>query len=355
MAVQVALTDEQRDVVGKIEKLMRLAGRSQSEHEAASATAKAQELLAAYNLDMSAIGGEEADGARAEQNHKGGFYKFEQDVWRAVAELNFCMYWSQQQWEPRPPEQRSARVAGYVDAWRRTHKLTSSHRVLGRRVNVVATISMADYLLGAIERATRDFIARDLPPSKDDIVVGLNAALRSRRAVSFREGAAEVVTDALWSRRRDALADEHRVQREAEVRAREAGAAGASSSTALTLSSLRQSEHDANVDHLMNEPGYSARVRAERAAQAEARRRADDEAARWALAHPEEAAAAEVARREEARKSDTSRRGGGLGSRGGMGREKERDYGAYRAGERAGRDIGLDQQASTGRRGGLLT
>jgi hypothetical protein len=40
------LTDEQRNIISKVEKLMRLAGRNPNEAEAAAASAKAMELLA---------------------------------------------------------------------------------------------------------------------------------------------------------------------------------------------------------------------------------------------------------------------------------------------------------------------
>lgn len=323
------LTDEQRAAVGRVEKLLRLAGRNTNEAEAASATAKAMEMLVQYNLDLSTVEreGAEAGGARTQEKLVGGFYQYERDLWMYVADLNFCMYWSQSSWMPR--EKRDARSESYQSRHLRENVRRQQHRLVGRVVNVRATQVMAEYLLQAIERVCRDWLLER----------GQGDSPRSRRAVSFREGVAERLCEKIYERRREMLREEERVAAEARARAAEAGMSGVSDSTAVTLSSLRKSEDEANADHLWGE-GYSAKKAARRAAQAAADRAAEEEYTRWAAAHPKEAARAEREREKEAIRA--SRRG--PGSRGGS-VGKDRDWGSYSAGHRAGDGIGLDLQA----------
>lgn len=111
--------------------------------------------------------------------------------------------------------------------------------------------------------------------------------------------------------------------------------ATASSSTALTISSVRKSEEDANYDVIYGE-GWSARRAARIAAQAAADRAEREAYTKWAAENPEEAAKKEA----EARKKERRRRPS-------YGRqEKERDWGAFSAGSEAGAQISLDQQVS---------
>lgn len=338
--VRQELSDEQRSVLSKVEKLLRLSGKTTSPDEAASAARKAQDLLLAYNLSAAALGAGD-EGRRGQEKLAGGFYEYERSLMYWVAEINFCLHWVSRDWVRRPEnEQRHARVLAYRDRWTRENVQRHQHHLVGRLVNVEATQRTYRYLTSAIERLTREFIAQGLPTAADDKVVGLAQAMRSRRAVSFREGAAEAITDRLWQRRSDQLAEERRRERAEAARAAEAAASGLSVSTALTISSLRQSEEDANHDLLYGE-GWSARQRAEAAARAEAARIAEEEWTRWAAEHPEEAARQEAERLAEARKRDR-RRGGGPGSRGGMG--KEVDWAAQQAGRAAGETVGLDEQ-----------
>lgn len=323
------LTDEQRAAVGRVEKLLRLAGRNTSEAEAASATQKAMELLAQYNLDMTTVEreGQSAGGARTQEAMVGGFYEYERELWSHVADLNFCMYWSQSSYVRRT--KIDARSRALLDPFLQTHVRRQEHRLVGRVVNVTATRVMSEYLLQTIERLCREWLADR----------GQSESPRSRRAVSFREGVAERVCEKIYDRRREQLREEARAAAEARARAAEAGVAGVSDGTSVTLSSLQKSEHDANLDHLYGE-GFSARGAADRAAKAAADRAAEEEYTRWAEAHPEEAA------REEARRVKEEQRAArrGPGSRGGSA-GRAVDWGAYSAGRRAGEAVGLDQQA----------
>lgn len=350
MSQTTDFTTEQQDAIRKIEKLLRLAGKTTSEGEAASAAAKAQELLLAYNLSEAALTGDSDKGVRKEDKLNGGFYEFERDLWSAVAQLNFCMHWCQRSWVKRDQaSMNTARVQSYQDPWRRTHQLTWQHHLIGRSHNIAATIGMAQYLLQAADRLCREFVTPDLDRTAEDRIVGLAGALRSRRATSFREGVLERVGEKLWARRQEQLTEERQRQQEDERRAREAGMASAgSASTAVTISSLRQSERDANTDHYMEAqgcgPNWTARQAAERAERAEKARQAEAEYTRWAAANPEEARAQEAEQEKERRKAEKRRRSGGLGSRGGTSHEKERDWTAYRAGHEAGASVGIDPQ-----------
>ena len=336
------LTDEQRRGLDTVEKLLRLAGKNPNEHEAAAATAKAMAMLADLNLTLASVDESgEGGGRRTEEKLAGGFYEYERDLWSRVAELNFVWCWHQHTWVKR--EKIDAKSERIKDPYRRRHILRGQFKMIGRLHNIQATRVMAEYLLGTIERLTRERL------HEDGVTERVNTQMRSRWAVSFREGIAEVICEKLWDRRQDQIADERRRAREEAERAeRQAGMAGQSTATAVTLSSLRQSEEDANRDFLMGEPGYSARMRAERAARAERERIAREAYTRWAAEHPEEARAQEEERRKEERKRHRTSWNAGTG----MG--KQRDWGAYRAGREVGQSVGIDQQAGRTKVAGAL-
>lgn len=323
--VTADLSPEARRAIEQVEKLLRLAGKNQNENEAAAATAKAQELLAKYNLDMSIVeqNSGASSGKREDTKFEGGLYHYQRDVWEAVAELNFCMYWNQYKWnKDKPKSRRYPMGGGYV----------FQHRVVGRTVNVVATRGMADYLLGAIERLTRE---RFPEPSQ----------FFTRRANSFREGLAETVIGKIYERRQHLLKEDLKKERDAKRAAEKLQREGVSTATGLTLSTLRKSEEDANTDFLYGE-GTSAKWAAEEAKRAAAKEKRDREYTAWAKAHPEEAAAKEAERRKERR-------------RGGWGRasyrdSKERDYGAYYEGQDKGKAISIDPQTEQRKAAGLL-
>lgn len=339
MSNHLEMTDEQRSVLGKVEKLLRLAGSNPNQEEAAAAAKKAQDLLLAYNLDAAALGGSDADGKRSEEKLQGGFYKFERDLWYAISEINFCLYWTSSDWIERPEKDRKRKkVQERYSDFAQMYRKQTRHHLVGRKVAVMSTKFMADYLLSTIDRLTYDFISQGLPRNMEGKVVGLSGGLRSRRATSFREGVAEVVAGKLWDRRNDQIAEERKKAREERERFE---ASGASSSTAVSISSVRQSERDANMDAIYGE-GYSARTAAAAAERARALKEAEQAYTAWAAAHPEEAKAEEEKRRKEEKKR--SSRSTGRGSRGGK-VDKDYDSGAYWAGRAAGKDVGIDPQA----------
>lgn len=316
------LDEEQNKVLEKIEKLMRLAARNPNPEEAAAATAKAQELLVAYNLDASLIGqgGQAGDARREQAKVLGGMYKYQRYLWRAVAELNFCMYWTQERYTTR-----NTKTRGWDGQWLfgKVPYMRNEHVVVGKRVNARATIAMGEYLQQTIERLVKDRYP-------------LNSQRFLSDAVAFREGIADELYWRLLERRRQLRAEE------AERRTRDAAAAGVSTAQALTLASLEESERDANLDHLYGE-GYSARQRQQRAERAEASRKAEEAYTQWAAANPEEAAKEEKKREKELK----GRSRGGVGSRGGMdGASKRQQSGAYWQGREEGKKVGLDMQTT---------
>lgn len=320
--VTADLSPEARRAIEQVEKLLRLAGKNQNENEAAAATAKAQELLAKYNLDMSIVeqNSGTSSGKREDTKFEGGLYHYQRDVWEAVAELNFCMYWNMYAYDKAKTEKR------------RRPSYTFQHRVVGRTVNVVATRGMADYLLGAIERLTRE---RFPEPSQ----------FFTRRANSFREGLAETVIGKIYDRRRHLLKADLKAERDAKRAAEKLQREGVSTATTLTLSTLRKSEEDANTDFLYGE-GTSARWAQEEAERAEAKRIRDEQYTAWARANPEEARKEEEERRK-------ARRAGGYG-RASYRDTKGRDYGAYYEGQDKGKAISIDPQAESRKTAGLL-
>ena len=337
------LTDEQRSLVERVEKLLRLAGSNTNEAEAASATAKAMDLLAQANLDMSVVDESgEGSGRRAEEKLAGGHYEYERSLWSAISDLNFCLHWYQRSWVPRlSKDAKSERIK---TEWGRNHILRGQHRLVGRQVNIAGTKAMVSYLLQTIERLTRDRLRERLGQES------VNTQMRSRWAVSFREGIAERVGEKIYERRRELLSEERRQAREAEARAAAAGMAGASTETGVTIASLKKTERDANMDFVYGE-GFSAKQAARQAAWAAEQRAQEEAHTAWAAANPEEAARREAEARAAAREADAraSRRRYRAPPQG-----KDRDWSAYRAGYEAGDSVGLDPQAERSRSSGSI-
>lgn len=336
---QDELTDEQRKIVDKVEKLLRLAGANTNEAEAASATARAMDLLVEYNIQMSSVDETgEGGGKRAEEKLVGGFYEFERDLWRYVADLNFCMCWHQKTWVRRTVF--DAKADRILNEWRRNNILRGQFRIVGRVVNIQSTQNMTSYILQTVERLTRERVAERLGDGEK-----LNSQLRGRWAVSYREGIVARIIEKIWKRREEMLSEERNAAMEAEARAREAGMKGASTATGVTLASVRKSEAEANADFLYGE-GWSAKQAADRARRAAAAAEADRLYTAWAAANPEQAAKEEKQRRDKERsRSSRSYRGTA---------EKERDWSAYKAGYAKGDEVGIDPQADTRRSAGGL-
>ncbi len=327
-----SLSPEAVKAIEQVEKLLKLAGKNTNQNEAAAATAKAMEILTKYNLDMSVVEQNSGDKSqkRSDEQFAGGLYQFQRDLWKAVAELNFCLYWNQYQYDPnkKSRSRRAVRLRAYgieKGGYR------FQHRVVGRTVNVIATRVMADYLLGAIERLTRERY-----PDRSQWF--------TRSATSYREGLAETVIDKIADRRQDILRKEQLAERAAKKRMDEAARAGVSTATTLVMSTYTKSEEDANIDFVYGE-GTSARWAQEQAEAAEERRRAREEYTAWAKANPEEAAKKE----EERRKANRTSWNAGMG-----GDRKQRDHSAYYQGRDKGKEISIEPQTDRTRTAGAL-
>ena len=241
------LSPEALAVIEKVKKLLALAQGNANENEASAASAKAMELLAAYNLDMATVGDARTGSTqRVKEQRKGGLYGWQRSLWQAVCELNFCMYWSI----------RGTRAGQ-----------TYQHKVLGRKENVIGAEVMADYLQSAVERLAQEW-------AKDR---GF-ASVFVREAIAYREGMAARLVERLQELRRQRLDDDARKQREQAAAARHPSATGG---TGLVLASVIQSEMDANYDFMYGyEPGTTAARRAANAARQFEAQRAADEAIR---------------------------------------------------------------------------
>lgn len=306
------MTEDQIAAVEKVRKLLALADRAGTPEEAASAAAKAQELLEAYNLEMGAVEQAQgvASGRREEMKQRGGMFLYERQLWNQVAQLNFCLYYYGRERYWRKDLQR--------DAYR------FHHEIIGRTVNVAATRALGSYLQGAIERLCRERLHERGEG---------NAQFFSSWAVSFREGAADDIIWRIYDRRQQKLKDEEAKRREDAERS---AMAGTSTATALTLQGFTESEKDANLDFIHGE-GYSARRRERQARQAAADAAAEAQYTAWAAAHPEEARK-EEAKREKLRLKAENRR---------EGRQRNKNWGAYRAGAEAAKNISIDPQVGT--------
>lgn len=314
-------TDEQRRIIDKVEKLMALANRKKgNEEEAANAAARAQEMLAAYNLDIAMVEqGGSSSGKREQAKKAGGSYEHQRDLWRAVAELNFCIYWSSRYWHEKKIKRRTGIWAGEVET---VYGLRRRHNVVGKQVNVRLTHVMAEYLEQAIERLVNERID------------GQNNMRFSRWAVSYRKGAAARIIEKIQDRRQELEEAEAKRRREAEHAAERSGV---STSTSLTISDVKKSERDANMDFIYGE-GYSEQMYERRKKAAEEAERAEAEYAAWAAANPEEARKEEAKRRreEEKRWAKYDRMADSKAAR--------TDMGAYWAGYDKAEKIGIDPQ-----------
>lgn len=332
------LTPEAQSVVDKAAKLLAVAAKSVHPEEIASFTAKAMALLEDHGLTVASVerAGDQS-GRRKQEEVRGGMYGYQRELWRAVAELNFCMYYRiAHTVERRYPRTFADGSRSTVAFWGREHR----HTLIGRIVNVTITRNLTEYLEQRIEALVRERFP-------------LNSQRFLSEAVSFREGIADELVDRLRERRRQRLAEDSARQRQA--------AAGSETHLALTLGDLAQQEADANTDFIMGEDGYSARRRAERTAERAERarraREAEEAYTAWATANPEEAARQAEQERKEQRRRDqrSSRRSWSYRGRAPSKEELRRESPYFRQGREAAASIGLDVQAEGKKSRGALT
>jgi hypothetical protein len=313
------LTDAQRKAVDTVEKLLRLAAGRGSAAEAASAAAKAQEILEAHNLSMAEVERAQGkvSGKREELKQRGGMFVYERRLWGQVAELNFCLHFVRHEQYFRKDLNR--RAIRFVNA------------LVGRTVNTAAARALGTYLQGTIERLCRERLHERGEG---------NAQFFSAWAVSFREGVADEICWRLYERRKQRMSDEEAARRAAA----EKGMSGASTATALTLRDVATQEKDANRDFIMGE-GWSARMAEKRARAAAAQAAAEAEYTKWAKANPEEARKQEA--KQEKIRAQMPR---GRAER----QRRNKDWGAYKSGAEAGKHVSIDQQVDEGKIAGRI-
>lgn len=320
------MTDLSPEAISTIEKVrMMLETKGCTEAEAQARTALAMKLLAKHNLDMAMVRDRPDDLKRYDVAKSGGLYQWQRDLWKNVAELNFCVYIS---------------IKGL------TKGSKYQNRVIGKQENVVSTEVMAGYLQDTIERLAQEWAK------------GRGINVFCKEAIAYREGMSDRLCARLRGIREERLAEDAAKARQEEARAREPGS---SPGTALVvLSSVISAEKDLNEDYLMGyPPGTTARRREE-----EQRRREEDRAARekWERENPEEHQAklkaqaewwakvqAEYQKKEAARRRRAEREGrdpdaSSYRYRAETAREKRQSFGSYWEGREKADDIGLDKQ-----------
>jgi hypothetical protein len=328
-------------IVRKIQLLLNLGARSEgNEQEAAAAMARAQELLAQYNLDLATVqdkvvaGGTAAREAESKrdyaQSKRSAMYKWQQALVRVLAEANFCVYWVDETRELTyiPPKNRKP-YEDYDENGRAEIRV-KRHKVLGRIANTTAVMIMVDYLLDTIERL--------LPYPQNERL--------SRNANLWREGCA------------DRLVERVKAKAEAMKTADYATQGEKAYTTAIQVADLARKEAAGNYDHQYGAGAWAKKLAREAEAEkywsdeavAERQRIRDAElAAKRALETPAQKAKREREEAKEARRNERFsesywRRQDREDER----REARLNSGAYRAGRAKGDDIGLDGQVSAG-------
>jgi hypothetical protein len=324
MTEQVKIDDS---VVRKIQLLLNMAARAEgNEAEAAAAMAKAQDMLAKYNLDMATVqdavvaGGTNASAADVKrekvEGKRNATYMWTQRLVRAIAEANFCVYWA----ADVRAESKSGRV-----------RWIKRHRVLGRIDNTTVVLMMTDYLYGTIMRL--------LPYDKSTWL--------SSEALMWCDGCVDRLIERINAKAQEMRTPDYATQGEQGY------------CTALAISNMAEKERIANYD-AVNGPGAWAKKLARDAAWEAGR---DERMVRWALEAKEnetrEAAKllaetpADRARREreEAKAAEKSAK---WNARYWARQEKaeQRESGkrashAYQSGRAKGGSIGLDTQLGT--------
>lgn len=336
-----------QDLIDKIGKLLAVAASTRNDEERDAFTARAMKLLSDNNLDMAAVesGTSGAKAAkRTDERRRGGYYEFQRSLWHAVADLNFCMYFNLRVFCPGRTSGYVRKKYGNMDAVRAAGKdgcFEFQHRLVGRTVNVAGTLAMVTYLEQAIERKVQDRL-----PGQPKLWL-------SPEMTIYREGIADEIRSKIRDRREEQLAEEQHKMAEAEEAEARAYEAGHSLGRSITLSSVKQTEADANYDFLHGD-GASAKKRAEDAAyraKAAERRRRDEEAyTAWAAANPEELARQEAEERKRQKRRDAyipKGRARGYGST----KKDKYDNAEYWRGRDDGKSISIDQQVGGGAKG----
>lgn len=300
-------------LINRVRKLLALAANNPSQAEADSATAKAQALMAEYNIEMSSVGEEApktADATREKRTTEiQASHEWQISLMAALAKNNFCHHWV------------TARRARREDGTGK-ERMRTKHNLIGRQANVAVVIEMYRYLVGTMDRLSAEAGYTDG---------------RDRSTRSWYQGCVDRLTSRL---------DDQRRASEAESRARRADPARGSG-TDLVLSDVYSSEEDLNND-LMHDypPGTTAARSRESEARMEVLRA--QWAAERAVSGPVVVARAEppkpLTEKQRAKEEAKEQRWQDAYYRRQQKEAAKTDNHAYSSGSSAGRGIGLDKQ-----------
>lgn len=307
-------------IEAKIEKLLRVADGRANENESAVALQMAQKLADAHNLDIGSIG---KTGARSDQRVNKGLYKYQRNLYAAIADLNHCRSWF---------SKGLAKGSSYTI------------RLLGSKVNVTTTIIMCDYIEEVANRLVREEFSPDQYFSK-------NAHL-------FREGVIDRMVYRIRERRREEEAERLRAKQEQEERMRRSGSPV--ENAIVLISDVAEAEAKANYDYLNGEGAWD-RMRQRMREAEEARKKALEAYRKWELENPEEVARQrekERKRRERLERQAEKRRQERIERFGYDPNDYRRkptkyDYAAYWRGNEAGAGVSIDSQIDQERKKAL--
>jgi hypothetical protein len=311
-------------LIKKIEALLNTKGCTEA--EAQSRVAKAQELLEKYNLDLAMVGQNKT--ARKDNTRKGGLYSWQRNLWKAVAELNFCHYLS---------------IKGLERG------STYQHRIIGSHANVVQTEHMAQYLQDTVERLAQEWAKANFYKS-----------VFVREAIAYREGITNRLSERLRDRRETIVAEARKAEQERkQAQARTNADPG---TTALTILDVISSEADFNNDYLNNwELGTTARNRAESEARSKAWseefwRRENAKSPEQKAKEAEELAkwVAEQNKKAEKRQRRINKTPPKPRYRKATPEEERAGMGSYYEGRAKGNEVGIDDQVKAGEKRGAL-
>lgn len=215
-------------LVAKVKKLLNLSrDPNATENEIELAAAHAQRIMLEHNITIAQAEAADTSARSLVQRLKGeakgkAMYEWQRSLMATVATTNFCMTFRKTAWSGNKTKQ-----VGY--------------EVIGREENVVAVTETFDYLTSTIERLAREFVGGD------------HLQLMSRKAMSFKEGAAARLQTRINRQHREAMA--------AQKAAAEEARASSSNALAVVMEDFAEAERCANEDFRRGLPaGTTARA-----------------------------------------------------------------------------------------------
>lgn len=349
------MTDNLDKVIERINKLLALArDGGATEAEAELAMAKAQEMMAEYNLSaatLEAKGGKKEDRVKQREDQN-LMYTWKRELLEQVAKVNFCHVFI--------VEKKTA--AG--------QKIGGGYQIIGRESNTVATRVMFNYLLATIEK----LLVTEVGTSPQERY--------SRWGHSFRIGCADRLKDRLQERHDAKLEEQARTARETNARSQHPGSAPTGNALVVILKDFAQDEEDLNNDMINGwEPGTTKARREKYQQESEERQRKFDVelavvksenpgindtlarymASGWTRERAEEILGLGKFYKEP--KQETERQRAEREAKAERARQRERskewnqsrktDWSAYDRGQARANDVGLDDQVGKSNRAGI--